>query len=215
MHRFAQSALGPPTASWAFTFLVCYGTQMTQQSADLVFMEWEGPCTALGSLAGWPQADANSFVQTATLATGRRARGWDLAAFKAFGHEYRFNSRCVAGQEDSRQEGNKKVKEKSQKKKREKPGIDLEFEAILGFIARHISKTKQKQTNKKTQTRHWWLILAPWEGGRAQENMGSRPDQANNLWNSHLQNNQSKMNWRYDSNSEAPTFKVWSPEYEP
>jgi hypothetical protein len=50
-------------------------------------------------------------------------------------------------------------------------------------------------------------------GNCDQEDGGTRPGQANSLKDSHLQNNQSKMDWRCCSSSRAPTLQAQSPEF--
>jgi hypothetical protein len=48
-----------------------------------------------------------------------------------------------------------------------------------------------------------------------QEDHGSRPAQANSLWEPHLQNSQTKMNWRCGSSSGTPALQVQSTEFKP
>jgi hypothetical protein len=48
-----------------------------------------------------------------------------------------------------------------------------------------------------------------------QEDCGLRPAQANSSWDSNLQNNQSKMEWRCGSSSRTPALRIWSPELKP
>jgi hypothetical protein len=50
-------------------------------------------------------------------------------------------------------------------------------------------------------------------GGCDQENRGLRPAWANSLRDFHLQNNQSKMDWRRASSSREPALQAWSPEF--
>jgi hypothetical protein len=51
--------------------------------------------------------------------------------------------------------------------------------------------------------------LGDWD----QEDHGSRPAQANNSLDPHLQNNQSKMDWRCGSSSSMPALQAWSPKF--
>jgi hypothetical protein len=52
-------------------------------------------------------------------------------------------------------------------------------------------------------------------GGWAQEDNSSRPAWLNNSQDPHLQNNLSKMGWRYGSHGRVPALLVWSSEFKP
>jgi hypothetical protein len=58
----------------------------------------------------------------------------------------------------------------------------------------------------KFQARHPWLVpVIGWD----QEDQGLRLAQAKRSQDTHLQNNQSKMNWRCGSSGRVPTLQVW------
>jgi hypothetical protein len=44
---------------------------------------------------------------------------------------------------------------------------------------------------------------------------GSKSVWANSSWDRHLQNNQSKIDWRFNSSSRTPALQVWSLEFKP
>jgi hypothetical protein len=66
----------------------------------------------------------------------------------------------------------------------------------------------------------FWAFVTPicnssYLGGRDRKDHSSRLAQANISWDPHLQNNQSKMNWRCGSSGGAPSLQVQSPEFKP
>jgi hypothetical protein len=66
----------------------------------------------------------------------------------------------------------------------------------------------------------FWALVTPicnssYLGGRDRKDHSSRLAQANISWDPHLQNNQSKMNWRCGSSGGAPSLQVQSPEFKP
>jgi hypothetical protein len=75
------------------------------------------------------------------------------------------------------------------------------------------NKTKTFPVHPKTMSAlHPWLIpLIPWEAEIRRIKVQGQPGQI--VPRLHLQNNQSKMNWRYGSSSRAPALQAWSPEF--
>jgi hypothetical protein len=64
----------------------------------------------------------------------------------------------------------------------------------------------------KNETNSWVVVdhtcNPRYLGGWDWENHGLMPTQANSSWDSYLQNNQSKMDWRYGSNGRVPALQV-------
>jgi hypothetical protein len=52
-------------------------------------------------------------------------------------------------------------------------------------------------------------------GGRKWEDTDLRLAQANSLWDPHLQNNQSKMDWKYSSSGTVPALQGQSLKIKP
>jgi hypothetical protein len=57
------------------------------------------------------------------------------------------------------------------------------------------------------------VILATWEAEIGKTEVGGQPEQI--VWDPHLQNNQSKMDWRPGSSSRVPALQVQCPEVKP
>jgi hypothetical protein len=62
-----------------------------------------------------------------------------------------------------------------------------------------------------------WVLVSPicnssFLGGWDQKDCGLRPASTNSLWEPHLQNKQSKMDWRCGSSGKSPTLQVQTPE---
>jgi hypothetical protein len=58
------------------------------------------------------------------------------------------------------------------------------------------------------------IILATWEA-EIWKDSSSRPVHANSLWDPHLQNNQTKTDWRNSPSGRIPVLQAWSLELNP
>lgn len=74
--------------------------------------------TGFGVMLGLARGSCSplAFAHEVSLAAGRAARGWDLAAFQAFGQEYRFSRGfCSLGKRTAQRREARRIKGKGRR----------------------------------------------------------------------------------------------------